>query len=186
MELDQLIVRIEADTKPLSNALGNVSREADKSLSDIARFGDRIGTSLTSAAVRGENLGSVLRGIAADIANVTLRDSVVNPLGNLLGSAIGGLFGRAGGGSVSKDTPYMVGERGPELFVPSSAGRIDPQGSGATVPVSVNITVDARGADAGAAERLRSVASEIEARTFNAVFAAMDRGGRYARISGRR
>jgi hypothetical protein len=47
-----------------------------------------------------------------------------------LGSAIGGfggmgLFGkRAGGGAISSSRPYMVGEKGPELFIPSAAGNI--------------------------------------------------------------
>lgn len=190
MELDQLIVRLEADTRPLSTALASVNREADKSLTQIAKLGERIGGSFVSAALRGENLGSVVRNLARDLAAVTLRDTVINPIGGLLGSLVGGLFGRAGGGSVSKDVPYLVGERGPELFVPSASGRIDPAGgsaaSGEGGGVSVNIHVDARGAEPGAAERLRQVAGEIEARTFNAVFAAMDRGGRYARISGRR
>jgi len=36
----------------------------------------------------------------------------------------GGLEGRANGGPVDSATPYVVGERGPELFVPSSSGRI--------------------------------------------------------------
>ena len=186
MELEHLLVSIEADTKPLQNALGTLDREADKSLGGIARLGDRIGTSFASAAVRGESLGDILRRLAQDLANVTLRDTVINPLGDLFGGFLGGLFGRAGGGSVSPGMPYLVGERGPELFVPSSAGRIDPGGGSGAAPVSVNISIDARGAEPGAAERLRAVASEIESRTFNAVFAAMDRGGRYARASGRR
>ena len=47
-----------------------------------------------------------------------------------LGSAIGGfggmgLFGKkAGGGAVSSARPYMVGESGPELFIPSTGGNI--------------------------------------------------------------
>jgi hypothetical protein len=40
---------------------------------------------------------------------------------------LGGLFGkRAGGGPVNSGTPYLVGERGPELFVPSMAGQVVP------------------------------------------------------------
>ena len=35
-----------------------------------------------------------------------------------------GLFGRANGGPVNAGRPYMVGERGPELFVPSSNGGV--------------------------------------------------------------
>ena len=36
---------------------------------------------------------------------------------------------RQHGGPVSAGRPYMVGERGPELFVPSRSGRIEPNGS---------------------------------------------------------
>ena len=36
---------------------------------------------------------------------------------------------RAGGGSVNMNTPHLVGERGPELFVPHSAGKIVPNGA---------------------------------------------------------
>lgn len=45
-------------------------------------------------------------------------------------SAKGGMFGgtRAAGGPVSAKTPYLVGEEGPELFVPSMAGDIVPTG----------------------------------------------------------
>lgn len=40
---------------------------------------------------------------------------------------LGGLFGkRAGGGPVNSGAPYLVGERGPELFVPSTAGQVVP------------------------------------------------------------
>ena len=47
--------------------------------------------------------------------------------------------GRAAGGPVAAGTPYMVGERGPELFVPSSSGAIVPNGVGAAGGASVNI-----------------------------------------------
>src|SRR6185369_7051673 len=124
MELDQLIVRIEADAKPLISALDGVDRQANSSLSRVASLGDRIGNSFVGAAVRGEGLSSVLRKIVSDIANVTLRDTVINPVGGLIGSLVGSLFGRAGGGSVSAGQSYLVGERGPELFVPNSGGRI--------------------------------------------------------------
>lgn len=189
MELEQLIVRIEADTKPLQSALDGVGRSAAGTLSDVSALGDRMATSLTRAAVKGEGLSGILKTLARDLANVALRETVINPVSNVLSSAIGSLFGRATGGSVSAGTPYLVGERGPELFVPSGSGRIENAGAtaaSAQTPVSVSVNVDARGADAGAAERLQSVAQQIQTQTFNAVFAAMERGGSYARISGRR
>lgn len=50
---------------------------------------------------------------------------------------------RAAGGPVDSGMPYLVGERGPELFVPSNNGTILPHGSGA----AVTINIDARGSN---------------------------------------
>ena len=44
---------------------------------------------------------------------------------------------RASGGPVSAGTPYMVGESGPELFVPSSGGAIVPNAGGMAVTLNV-------------------------------------------------
>ena len=55
-----------------------------------------------------------------------------------------GLGFRANGGSVTSGRPYVVGERGPELFMPGRSGGIAPTGSfGGGVNVVVN--VDASG-----------------------------------------
>ncbi len=45
--------------------------------------------------------------------------------------------GRAGGGPVRGGTPYIVGERGPELFVPNTAGIIQPNQSPRNIPGGV-------------------------------------------------
>ena len=46
--------------------------------------------------------------------------------GGLLGSLFKIFTGKAGGGNVVDGQPLMVGERGPELFVPNNAGKIVP------------------------------------------------------------
>ena len=67
----------------------------------------------------------------------------------------GGIFSGAGpyqfkaaGGSVMGGTPYVVGEKGPELFVPGRSGTIVPNnqlgGGGAT---NVVVNVDASGSN---------------------------------------
>ncbi len=60
----------------------------------------------------------------------------------LIGSFLG-LPGRATGGLVGPDRPYLVGERGPEVFVPTSAGHIEPNhvlgGQPREVRVAINI-----------------------------------------------
>ena len=50
------------------------------------------------------------------------------------------LFGgaRADGGPVSPGKAYLVGERGPELFMPNTAGQIQPNGAGGNVRI-VNV-----------------------------------------------
>lgn len=76
--------------------------------------------------------------------------------GGLLAGLFGGLFGRAGGGNVTSNMPYMVGERGPELFIPNTAGRIaaNQNVSSANSSYAPVYNIDARGADAGAVARL--------------------------------
>ena len=70
-----------------------------------------------------------------------------------IGGPIGGflqtLFPRANGGQVSANQPYMVGERGREMFVPSTSGKIIPnnQLGGGTTNV-INVSVDASGTEA--------------------------------------
>ena len=56
--------------------------------------------------------------------------------------ALLGFTGMAKGGAVSKGKPVMVGERGPELFVPNSTGQIHQNArgtGGGTVNVNFNI-----------------------------------------------
>ena len=62
------------------------------------------------------------------------------------GGLLGGLFQkRAQGGSVIAGQPYLVGERGPELFMPGRSGGIAPTGSFGGSGVSVVVNVDASG-----------------------------------------
>jgi hypothetical protein len=85
---------------------------------------------------------------------VGIINSAVNAIkavasaGKAIGGAIGGALGfgggRAMGGPVSARTAYVVGERGPELFVPSSSGSIIPNGmgGGTTINLTVNGAID--------------------------------------------
>jgi hypothetical protein len=49
--------------------------------------------------------------------------------------------GRAIGGKLGAGTPYMVGERGPEMFVPHSGGHLHPHGKGVHTPVHITMHV---------------------------------------------
>lgn len=117
-----------------------------------------------------------MKGIINSVINELWRLYVTQQIVGMVSNAIGGLFGgggiggntggleanfdkvfsgRAIGGSVSANTPYIVGERGPELFVPGGNGTIIPNknmSNGGGAP-NINVTVDARGSADPAAVR---------------------------------
>jgi lambda family phage tail tape measure protein len=94
---------------------------------------------------------SLANSIIADLVRIAVRRAIVAAIGGPLGS----LFGMANGGPVMGGTPIIVGERGPELFVPQSAGKVinnstlkgsgqSPSSSGGQTTVNYNIqAVDA-------------------------------------------
>jgi len=86
----------------------------------------------------------------------------------IFGQMYGALEKKATGGPVSANRPYIVGERGPELFVPGSSGGIVPNnalmGGGMTVAPVYNI--DARGATADLQSALPGILQENNRRIF--------------------
>ena len=78
------------------------------------------------------------------------------PLANIAKAFLQPSGGRATGGPVMANTPYMVGERGPELVVPNKSGYVVPNnklGGGGGVSLSVNINAE----DPGAEGRIRTM-----------------------------
>lgn len=87
--------------------------------------------------------------IIRDIIKIQMKAAVAN-LFSASSSFLGfTLPGKALGGPVAAGTPYMVGEKGPEMFIPASSGSITPNnklnmGSSGQVNISYNIqAVDA-------------------------------------------
>lgn len=75
--------------------------------------------------------------------------AAASAVGGAVGGAVKGTVNfvtapfRAQGGPVSMGSPYIVGERGPELFVPGQSGRIIPNGgSGAVVNIYNPLMLD--------------------------------------------
>lgn len=103
-------------------------------------IGDLIAGLITGFAAVAGAITRVVNGIKG-LINLIADNPVVQGISNLIGSVFGG--GRATGGVVSGGTPYLVGERGAELFVPQSNGTIVPNSalgsSGGTV-ININVT----------------------------------------------
>jgi hypothetical protein len=91
-------------------------------------------------------ISSVVNGVR-DLINLVKNNPVVKGIGGLIDNVFGG--GRASGGSVSAGTTYMVGEKGAELFTPTTNGTIIPNhalgGGGTTINLTVNGAIDAEG-----------------------------------------
>lgn len=137
------------------------------------------------------------RSMARDIIAEAYRMMVVRPIinglfggggggGQMLSSFFGGggnffgsLFGaRANGGPVATGEPYLVGERGPELFVPSSSGNIQSNRQmGGSVVNNYSYTFTG-----GVTEKdLRNAIPAIVEASTAAVLNKQQRGGTYAR-----
>jgi lambda family phage tail tape measure protein len=65
--------------------------------------------------------GSFAKSVIADLAKIALKAAATKLITSIFGA---GIFGKAAGGPVMANKPYVVGEQGPELFVPNSAGSI--------------------------------------------------------------
>jgi hypothetical protein len=89
---------------------------------------------LAASIVYGEKLGDVLKNIGRSILATGLNALIEGAIGQTSRNLFGGLFGgatafggfREKGGPVSPGKAYVVGEKRPELFVPSTAGTIMP------------------------------------------------------------
>jgi hypothetical protein len=78
-----------------------------------------------------------------------------NPLGTGPDWAALGATGRQAGGPVIGGRPYVVGERGPELFVPSTGGAVLPNAGGA-----MNVTINVNGSVLGNKQEIARVVGE--------------------------
>ena len=88
-------------------------------------------------------------------------------VGDFASAALAAIKPRAKGGPVTGGSPYLVGERGPELFVPSTAGSIIPNGAGMGGGVAVSYNIDARGATMELTQALPGILADNNRRIFD-------------------
>lgn len=98
-----------------------------------------------------EGFLTALRRMIAEIAAANILGDPKKGTG--ISGFLNSIFGRASGGPVSAGTPYMVGEMGPELFVPSHSGSIVANGAMGGVVVNQNYHIEA-GADWGTLQKV--------------------------------
>ena len=127
---------------------------------------DGINAALDGTKTLGEVAGNVFR----KMSNALLDFGVSMALSNLPIPGAKKFFGFANGGRPPKGKPSIVGERGPELFVPDSAGTIIPnhEMGGANIVVNVDASGSSVEGDGGQAEELGSMlAAAVQAELVN-------------------
>lgn len=185
-EIERLIVSVRADTAGFARDVAEMRGALGGPLEAGA---ERAGRAIEGALLRAvrtgkfgfEDLRRVALSVLDSIAAASLKggiDALIGGGGSGSGSGISGLLaglfsgspGRATGGPVSPGRPYLVGERGPEIFVPTSSGSVAPVAGGAR-EVRVAITVNAA---AGEAPRALAQSSRQVARAVKAALGAVD------------
>lgn len=152
----------------------------------------------------GEAFRDMARIILQELARIAVRQLIIAPFANALSSFLpgigqslgastapaGGVSGgtgltipgaRAVGGGVTSGAPYMVGEAGPELFVPQQSGRIiaNDKLSGESVVINQTINITT-GIQQTVRTEIAALLPQISEAAKAAVLDAKKRGGSFA------
>jgi len=192
----------EDELSKITSATQNAMSALDQMKSRLKSVTDTIESSMENAfmsMVDGTMTAKdAFRVMARDIIKELYRIFVVKQITGFITSAITGAFApasaagtrgavappvapRAMGGPVSGGRAYMVGERGPELVVPSRNGHVMPnnQLGGGTVVVNQNINV-ATGVQQTVRAEVLGLMPQIAEASKAAVLDARRRGGAFA------
>jgi hypothetical protein len=105
--------------------------------------GDMIAMGFEDAIFSGEKLSAVLKNLALDLMRLIFRNVITAPLASSIGNFINaGLGFLAKGGPAKAGSPYIVGEQGPELFVPGISGTVVPNSKIARIMASMSGSLD--------------------------------------------
>lgn len=191
-EIDEMVVAVRADTGAFRRDIAALRGELEGSLGSGAdAAGRRIEDALSRAIVSGklgfEDLKRLALSVMADIARAAIANGIgaalggggqgggaggLLSLGTSIAMALFGAPGRATGGPVSGGRAYRVGERGPELFVPTSSGRVEAAGGGGVRNIA--ITVNVRGEAGSEPQRLAQTGRQLARAVRRAVVAGED------------
>ncbi len=166
-EWKQLAVSVRLDTRGFAADVQAMRASLE---GPMAQGADRAGRAIEGALLRAVRTGKLgmedLRKVALSTMDAIAAAALKAGIGAITGSSGGsgqtglvgvlasvlssGLPGRATGGPVTPARAYVVGERGPELFVPTAAGRVEAGVAAAPREVRVAITVNAAAGESAA------------------------------------
>ena len=146
--IDELSVRITADTSAFTASLDGLAKQADG-------FSGAISRAFRDAVIGGKEFDDILKGLALRFSTMALN-AALKPIESGIGGLLSGLVGSLGGikpfakGGVVASPTYiplsgglgLMGEAGAEAIMPLSRGPDGRLGvSGGSAPVTVNIAI---------------------------------------------
>jgi hypothetical protein len=179
----------EMASKP-TEAMTAIITRGDELRSSFEAIGNAVSDAFLGMLTGATSFKDGMKGIINSVISELWRLYVVQQIVGFVTKTLGlpAVEARAVGGTVNSNQPYMVGEKGPELFVPRGNGTIIPNhnmkgGAGAG---GINITVDARGSSDPAAVRAQVQQGILEAAPaiIAAAEARTNRGLRRPRLAG--
>lgn len=180
--------------------LAEDSRDLNKNLEDVAVRGiksleDAMVSAITGTMKLKDAFKSMAASIISDIMRMYIRMQISAPIAQAMSSFFQTptyAFGsgahpgeKAMGGSVSAGRPYVVGEKGAELFIPGGSGTIIPNnqmgGGGVVVNQTVNLST---GVSQTVRAEVMNMLPQIADAAKGAVIDAKRRGGRFGTAFG--
>jgi hypothetical protein len=210
LETIENLLNFEVALRQVNKDIEETAFAFDLSKQNVEDLTKTIGTSFSAAftsVIRGtDNVKDAFRNMATAVIDELIRILVVQEMVAKFETGIRGFFARgtspgatqtteglvplarprAIGGSVQRGQPYMVGERGAELFVPSQSGSIVPNkdisgGNGVTINQTINVST---GVQQTVRTEIASLMPQIAEATKSAVADARMRGGSYSKAFG--
>ncbi len=166
---------------------------------------NKVGDNILDAFLRGKqgalDFKAILRELIIEIQKAIIKKMILDKVTGVITSGIEGILSpktpvlgssgkemMAGGGTVQQGSPTIVGERGPELFVPGSAGSIrnnadskNSMGGGVSVVQNLNFAV---GVTNTVRAEVMNMLPAIQQSTITAVADAKQRGGKFSKAFG--
>ena len=182
--------------------------KVEKVATGVANEVEKVGDTLVDAFLRGKtgalDFKNILRELIISIQKTIIQTLILDEVNKFVKGAITGFFApkvpntvklppsqKAGGGTVQQGSPTLVGERGPELFVPNSSGSIKNNadtkqmvgsgGGGVSITQNLNFAV---GVTNTVRAEVMNMLPAIQQSTVQAVADAKQRGGKFSKAFG--
>lgn len=168
-----------------NNTMNSFTQGFTNAITGAEKFGDAIknmAKSVVDDLIRMAIQYYITQRIFGAIVNAFQPQPLVGPTGIEFGPAADHVGARAMGGPVTGGRPYLVGERGPELMVPSGNGTVVPNnalgGGGVTVVQNINVTT---GVQQTVRAEIANLLPQISNAAKSAVADARMRGGGFSK-----